>query len=124
MSSIQQSLGQYLKGGPKRIDSVEMLCPMFNIDDEWIWAKADKKDWDLIIEEVGRTRKILAIRQPKGLQSATISDSSFARGPVVLVYGKTDRGLTQWSHTHSNQNKDWPPAYHQTINRPVSYKVS
>jgi hypothetical protein len=127
MASIQQSLGQYLKGGPKQIESVELLCPMANIDDEWIWAKADKKDWDLVIEEAGRTCKILAIRQPrlpKRQQPATSVEGSFTRGPVVLVYGTTKGAVTEWYPRISNQDKEWPPRLSETINRPVSYKVS
>ncbi|KAF8196154.1 hypothetical protein BJ912DRAFT_128573 [Pholiota molesta] len=115
MATIKQSLGQYLKGGPTMIDAVELLCPMLDMDDEWAWAKADKKDWDLIIEEVERTRKTLGIRQPK--------DVGFTRGPVVLAYGEPHLGLTQWTSTPSaDESKKWPRPGYATIDRPRSYK--
>jgi hypothetical protein len=117
MATIKQSLGQHLKGGPNMIDSVELLGPMLDMDDEWVWAEADKKDWDLIIGEVGRTCKTLVICQPK--------DVGLIRGHVVLAYSEPHLGLTQWTSTPSaDESKKWPRPGYVSINRPRSYKVS
>jgi hypothetical protein len=108
MAAIKQSLGQYLKGGPNMIDAVELLCPMLDMDNEWVWAEADQKDWDLLIEEVGRTRKTLGIRQSKdvgqgkcacpcvpvrGVRGCAGLRSGVCAGSVI------DVRVTYWSHT-------------------------
>jgi hypothetical protein len=114
MSSLQQSLGRYLNDGPETIDSVDILCPMLNIDNEWIWAEADKKDWDRVIQELQRTRKMLAIRERKASRSAPELDRPFYKGPVFLTYGEKIDGLTKWTTNNS-------AIY---IDRPASFKVS
>ena len=124
MGAIKETLGQYLHGGPGEINFVDILCPMLNIDDEWVWAESNKKDWNLMIDELLQTRKVLGVRHRNvSFQWRTKMDdmADFVRGPLMLTHGKIVGGHFKWTDIPKNVN--WQND-RTVINRPASYEVS
>lgn len=89
---------------------------MLNSQDEWIWAKADRADWDVVRAELALTAKPLGICL-QNYNAAT--RPPFVKGSIIVAYGEMRGGAMGWTSVTGSEanNTRW-------ITRPGSYLVS
>jgi hypothetical protein len=80
-------------------------------DEEWIWAEFEPANWSLVVQpgsEVGLFQK--------QIPNPLVANNGFWRGPIYLVFGETNNGLTTWTA--------FDRVRHVSINRPANFAVS
>ncbi|KAF9477096.1 hypothetical protein BDN70DRAFT_881586 [Pholiota conissans] len=61
IQSIKERLGNECDFG----DTLHIYAPILNNSGQWVWAKGGEKDWDLVIEQVLRTKRGLGVKHEK-----------------------------------------------------------
>ncbi|KAF8196176.1 hypothetical protein BJ912DRAFT_956657 [Pholiota molesta] len=102
IAAVERNLGEHLPGG--KADSMAIFCQMLNSDNEWIWAKADREDWDLVRERLLVTGKALGLGH-----IGRAATPAFIRGPVTLAYRTS--GTAKWFQIASNVEIPRPRSY-------------
>jgi hypothetical protein len=82
MKAIERNLGERLPSG--KADRIDIFCRMLNSQDEWIWAKADRADWDIVRAELALTAKPLGIRVQSYLNA--VIRPPFVKGQMIVAY--------------------------------------
>lgn len=79
---------------------MDILCQMLNDQKNWIWAKADPADWDIVREELALTGKSLGVRQQHHVQVQrnAATPRPFIGGPITLMQRREakDGNPTGW----------------------------
>lgn len=115
ITAIEHSLGEYLPGG--KADAIDIFCQMLSRSNEWIWAKADGADWDLVREHLRLSQNALGIRPQNDVRHSIVTKPLFIKGPITLTFGERNAVSTsKWTPVAANLNTQ--------MDRPESYQVS
>ncbi|KAF8162234.1 hypothetical protein BJ912DRAFT_935575 [Pholiota molesta] len=95
MKAIERNLGECLPSG--KADRVDILCRMLNSQGEWIWAKADRADWNIVRAELALTAKPLGIRNRLQSYLNAVIRPPFVKGRMIVAYGEMGGGIMTWT---------------------------
>ncbi|KAF9474270.1 hypothetical protein BDN70DRAFT_924711 [Pholiota conissans] len=108
ITSIREAFKEYLRSKPGQDECIDIYMPMLNLQGKSVFARADKKHWNLIVPKLRKSA--LGLREVNVPCSGV---ATFFDGLLWLAHGKRENGCTSWAKF--NSRIDRPHSYQEAI---------